>query len=272
MSAGVISVIGTVSTDTLHLTNGQTVHTFGGAGLYTALAVNKAGGACDLFAPKPHPMPDELAKITKGIRWYGPEVTPDQLPRLEIQHHGHGSATLLDASWGAEQALLPTQLPPITPNTGMAHVAALSSAGRQLAFLHHLSSKGAKVSVGTYARLVYGSTPLVKQIFEQADIFFMNQNEAEGLFGTTDNYHTKGGALLFITLDAEGVLVFEGSKVTYVAGTPVAELDATGAGDTFCGATLAGLTAGLSPVEAANIAVKLAAQTVAAIGPSALAT
>jgi sugar/nucleoside kinase (ribokinase family) len=265
-----ILVIGTVSVDTLHLANGQTVHTYGGAGLYTALAVKKAGGDSSLFAPRPNPMPDELARISAGLTWYGPEVSPEQLPRLEIRHHGQGRATLLDASWGAEETLHPDQLPPTIKRMRFVHIAALSSADKQLQFLRRLTNAGPRVSVGTYARLVYGSTEQVKQIFQEADLFFMNQNEAQGLFGSPDNYKTKDNAQLFVTVDAAGVLVIEGNRVESVGGIPIAEVDPTGAGDTFCGATLAGLSAGLSPVDAARQAVVLAAHTVAAVGPSAL--
>jgi len=47
-------------------------------------------------------------------------------------------------------------------------------------------------------------------------------------------------------------------------------VDPTGAGDTFCGATLAGLAIGQHPVMAARQAIPLAAQTIEAIGPAAL--
>jgi sugar/nucleoside kinase (ribokinase family) len=126
------------------------------------------------------------------------------------------------------------------------------------------------ISVGTYARLVYGETEGVQRLLAGADIFFMNENEARGLFGSVSQARTWGEALLFITLAAEGALVIEGGQTYYIPGYPAPEVDPTGAGDTFCGATLAGLAQGLSPVEAAGQAVKLAAQTVSAVGPSAL--
>jgi ribokinase len=192
------------------------------------------------------------------------------LPRLEIQHHGHGQATLLDASWGAEKKLMPAGLPAAVKMARTVHIAALSSAGRQLDFLKTLKRDAVRISVGTYARLVHNSTTLVRELFEKADFFFMNQNEARGLFGTVEQVRTNGSAIAFITLDAEGALVIQGGRFTHVPGRPVAELDPTGAGDTFCGATLAALDAGLSPVEAAQKAVKLAAKTVGALGPSAL--
>lgn len=265
-----VFVIGTASLDILHLADGRTVRTAGGAGLYTALAARSAGASVGLFAPKPNPMPAALEPVTSRLVWLGPEIDPQGIPRLEIQHHGYGRATLLHASWGAEQKLNPAGLPAAVGMAHTVHIAALSSAERQLGFLKELRKGVAKISIGTYARLVYHSTTLVRKLFEQADFFFMNQNEATGLFGGVEHIRTRNCAVAFVTLDAEGVLVIQGNHISHVPGHPVAELDPTGAGDTFCGAALAALDAGLSPVAAAHQAVELAARTVAALGPAAL--
>jgi ribokinase len=271
-TAPAIFVIGTASLDTLHLANGQTVHVAGGAGLYTALAARTTGATAGLFAPRPNPLPATLEPVADRLLWLGPVVELPDLPRLEIQHHGRGRATLLTASWGAETRLAPDQLPVVVKTARTVHIAALSSAERQLEFLGVLKKSAVKISVGTYARLVLDSRPLVRMLFEQADFFFMNENEARALFGSVDNVKSIDGTVVFVTLDVEGVLVIQGDQVTHVAGHPVEELDPTGAGDTFCGAVLAALDAGLSPVAAARVAVELAAKTVAALGPSALLT
>lgn len=265
-----ILVIGTVSLDTLHLADGRTVQTLGGAGLYTALAAQRMGGDVGLFGPKPEPLPAMLAPVARRLHWMGPLVPPELLPRLEIEHQGRGRATLIGASWGAEAQLVPQALPEIAGQSRIAHIAALSTTQRQLDFGQALAEKSVRISAGTYARLVYEDTARVRQLFELADLFFMNENEAKGLFGSVSRARTRLKALLFVTLDAEGALVIEGERLTHVPGHPVAEVDPTGAGDTFCGATLAGLVNGLSPVKAASEAVKLAAQVVSTVGPQAL--
>jgi ribokinase len=117
---------------------------------------------------------------------------------------------------------------------------------------------------------VYGNTEGVRRLFEQADLFFMNENEANGLFGSVDKVRTQPDALLFITQGEAGVLVIEGEQMTHVPGQPAPVLDPTGAGDTFCGATLAGLVQGRLPIEAARQGVTLATRTVRAVGPEAL--
>ena len=152
-------------------------------------------------------------------------------------------------------------------------IAALSSAGRQAEFLHALHPKPSqrpRLSVGTYARLVYSEPTQVRALFAQADLFFMNENEAAGLFGSVAQARTRPEAMLFVTLGEAGALVIAGPERTVIPGQPTHELDPTGAGDTFCGATLAGLAQGLTATQAADQAVALAAQTVSAAGPAAL--
>jgi len=273
-----IFIIGTVSLDVLHLANGQIVHTAGGAGMYTALAAHRTGVRTGLFAPRPDPMPESLRPIAERLDWVGPLISPDALPRLEIKHYGGGQATLLHASWGAEAQLSPDLMPPEVSGACAIHIAALRTAQRQLDFLHILKNQPSDhtaqqlISVGTYARLVYGDTERVGQLFKQADRFFMNENEANGLFGEVSKARTRPNALLFVTLGEAGALVIEGEQVISIPGQPVTELDPTGAGDTFCGATLAGLAQNKSPIVAAQQAAALAAQTVSAVGPTALLT
>src|SRR5262245_25456505 len=94
-----IFVIGTASLDLLRLADGRVVEAAGGAGLYTALAAHRVGATVGLFAPKSEPLPEPLQPVEQRLRWLGPGISPEQLPHLEIQHHGGGKATLLAASW-----------------------------------------------------------------------------------------------------------------------------------------------------------------------------
>jgi len=178
---------------------------------------------------------------------------------------------LLDASWGAEVELSPAALSFDPRQMAIVHVAALSSARRQLEFVQAIRAQGTpRISVGTYARLVENETDLVRQLWQLADCFFMNANEARGLFGSIDRAQTRPDALLYVTLGDQGALVIEGERVTRVAAHAVDERDPTGAGDTFCGATLAGLSLGMTPVAAAERAAQWAARTVSDIGPASL--
>ncbi len=281
MTSHDIFVIGTVSLDVLHFA-GQTAEAAGGAAMYTALAAWRAGAKVNLSAPRPEPMPKLLQPLADRLTWTGPLIAPSDLSRLEIAHHGGGKATLVSTSWGAGEAILrPAMLPLNIADASIVHIAALSSAARQLEFATYLATHKNSISpqnstalplisVGTYSCLAYQQTDQVKQLLTLADLFFMNENEAKGIFGQVDQATARPNSLLFITLGEAGALVLDGYKVTHIHGVATHELDPTGAGDTFCGATLAALAHGESPLVAASQAVSLAAQTVSAVGPTAL--
>ena len=287
-------VIGTLSLDVLHLppaesaeparTDVRTVRTVGGAGLYTALAACAAGAEVTLLAPRASAPTGHEAlwrAVQERVRWIGPEVATDALPRLEIAHHGQDRATLLDAQWGGEARLVPAQLPTNLGQFDGIHIAALSSAQKQRQFAEvcrmggngRRETFGTRLSVGTYARLVQGETETVRALCQLADCFFLNENEANGLLnfhGDPSRLHTQDLRLLFVTLGERGAWVVRGEARTHVAAPAVRPIDPTGAGDTFCGATLAGLLAGQTPAIAAARAAELAAQMVLQPGPAAL--
>lgn len=263
-------VIGGASLDVLHFA-GRTEQAAGGAGMYTAVAASCAGARVSMLAPRPAEMPAPLQPAAQRITWLGPQVPASELPHFEIAHHGGGRATLVNASWGAEALLNPAHLPADLSIYDCIHIAALSSAQRQLEFLQACRAGGAaRISAGTYARVATNETRTVRALLDAADIFFMNENEAGILFGAVGAARVRAGRLLFITQGAGGALVLQGAHTAHIAAEPAQELDATGAGDTFCGATLAALCAGAHPQQAARSAMPLAAAMITAVGPAAL--
>ncbi len=263
-------VIGGASLDVLHFA-GQTASSAGGAGMYTAAAAHRLGASATMFAPCPSPVPAPLQPVVERIQWIGPVVAPEELPRFEIEHQPGGATRLLNAFWGAEARLSPDDLPDNLSRYGLIHIAAIKTARRQLDFLRACRQRGAtRISAGTYGRVVEDERENVRELFEQADIFFMNESVARGLFGSIGAAKTRPGGLLFVTLGDRGAGVVQGAFGSHVSAPQVDVLDPTGAGDTFCGATLAGLARGDHPVMAARAAVALAAQMITQIGPAAL--
>ena len=183
-------------------------------------------------------------------------------------------AELKGASWGAELTMTPTDLPDDLSGYAFVHIAALSSAQRQLEFLQACRERGApRISVGTYARLIQNESDTVRRLWATADLFFMNENECKGLFGTVEaacEGEAHADAALFVTLGEHGALVLHHQKRTAIPAQVASEFDPTGAGDTFCGATLAALAQGKNWVDAACVGAAWAAQTVASPGPEAL--
>ena len=75
---------------------------------------------------------------------------------------------------------------------------------------------------------------------------------------------------MVLKLGAEGALVSDGTKRLLVAGKRVTLVDATGAGDCFCGNLLARMALGddvFTATHYANAAAALAVQGYGAVGP-----
>ncbi len=263
-------VIGGASLDVLHFA-GQTVGSAGGAGLYTAAAAARVGARVAMYGPRPDPLPAALAPATHVFTWFGPLIPPDQLPRFEIAHESGGRTTMLDAFFGAEASLDPEGLPADLARYRLVHIVPMGSARRQLAFLGACRARGARrIAAGTFLGAVTEDADAVRALMAGCDLFFMNRNEATVLFGSPEAARIAAGKLLFVTLGAEGALVVQGDHVTHLPGQPARELDPTGAGDTFCGATLALLARGEHPIMAARQGIALAAHMIGAPGPAAL--
>jgi sugar/nucleoside kinase (ribokinase family) len=266
--SGRLTVIGGASLDTLHLTTGAH-EVAGGAGLYTALAARRAGAEVTMLAPRPAPVPHQLATAAGVIDWRGPEVGRDGIPHFDISYDAGGRRHLRIDSAGDEGTLEPHRIAAdLAP--GPVYVVPLTNTRLQLEFVRELRTRGRWVACGTYPCGAREDTEAVRAVFESADAFFCNDEEAESLFGSVDAAMTVPGKLLFVTLGDRGVRVIQGTCATDIAAAPAVQIDPTGAGDALCGGTLAALARGEHPVEAARRGAAVAAQLVTGIGPAAL--
>lgn len=264
-----ILIVGGASFDTLHFF-GQTQQAPGGAGLYTALAAHRCGAEAGIFAPRPHPMPISLQPVAECLFWLGPLVAPDQIPRMEIEHNENGTA-YLNLFFGAEATLDPAQLPADLSDYSAVHVIGLGSMQRQLEFLQACRHRDAPfLSAGANIEGIRSDPQTTAAILDIVDAYFLNEPEGMALFGSVEAAQAKPGKLIFWTLGEKGVKVIQGSVVTHLPTQAVEPVDPTGAGDTFCGGTLAFLAQGCHPLEAARKALPQAAETVGVVGPKAL--
>jgi sugar/nucleoside kinase (ribokinase family) len=265
-------VIGGASFDVLHLEE-RTVNCIGGAGMYTAMAACRSGAEATMFSPRPDPCPDSLLPVIGRLtEWIGPLVSPDQLPHFEISYHG-GKTEYLKANIGAEAHLSTAALPADLSQYDLVHVCPLDDAALQMSFIQACRQRGAKrISAGTGLFNVGRQTEAVRAVVEQADYFFMNDQEAWVLFGSLEATGARAGKVLYVTQGAQGVCIIQGGTATMIPAAPAAEVDPTGAGDTFCGATLAHLLQKKHPIMAARHAVSLAAEMIEQVGPGALLT
>jgi hypothetical protein len=140
-----------------------------------------------------------------------------------------------------------------------------------MTFIEACRKRGARtISAGTFPVLAEGYPQAVREVLDVCDYFFMNGREARAVFGSLEAAKVAPGNVLFVTRGNEGATVVQGDFQTAVPAIPAREVDPTGAGDTFCGATLAFLLAHEHPIMAAQRAVALAAEMIAYVGPTAL--
>ena len=107
---------------------------------------------------------------------------------------------------------------------------------------------------------------------DYCDIVFCNADEARMFMGVEDidACAEKLGALcdlVFITDGGNGCYVIEKGKPQLVSGFEVKAVDTVGAGDSFAGGVLYGITNGLSNAQAARWGNYFAAQVVSKFGP-----
>ncbi len=260
-------VVGSPSIDLLHF-GGRSERSAGGAGLYTALAAQRAGAHVTVIAPRPDPMPPELVIAAASLDWVGPTVEPDRLPHFEIEYLPSGETVYHRAVQGSEGDVRFEHLPPLERGA-LAYVVPLIDPELQLAFARHLTAAGLRVACGAYRGGIRRHRAAVASVLDTAEFFFCNADEAALLFGRRPP-GVAPGRVLFVTRGARGARVVQGTHATDVAPVAVEELDPTGAGDTFCGTALARIAQGDHPVMAARWAVAAAAEVVTGVGPERL--
>ncbi|MCB0032173.1 MAG: hypothetical protein KDE28_29890, partial [Anaerolineales bacterium] len=184
-----------------------------------------------------------------------------------------GRTIYLQADFGAIPHLTPEMLPADLAQFSLVHVTPLGDPARQLAFIHACRQRGSqRIAAGTSFVFIENQAATIREIIAAVDYFFMNEREAVALFGDLANARTAAGKVLFITLGARGVLVVLGEHAEDIPVRPVPEFDPTGAGDSFCGSTLAFLGQKQHPGLAARRALPLVTAMIGQPGPAGLLT
>lgn len=116
----------------------------------------------------------------------------------------------------------------------------------------------------------------IRQAVALCDVFLPSLEDVTALTGLSDPDaiadwgHGLGAAQVVLKLGAQGVLVSARGERRHIPALPVPLVDATGAGDCFCGNLLAQLAAGAAVFDAAryaNAAAALAVQGFGAVAP-----
>ncbi|MEJ6022393.1 sugar kinase [Ramlibacter sp. PS4R-6] len=198
---------------------------------------------------------------------------------------GHEFSYLRSASAAARMT------PQWLPHTVLEHAKILHVSGISLAISHSARDTvfeairiarraGNLVSLDSNLRLKLWKIDEARETIARAasmcDIFLPSMEDAFGLSGRDDPdevvewAHGLGARQVVLKLGEDGALASDGMAREHIRGRKVKTLDATGAGDCFCGNLLARLAAGDTLFEAAeyaNAAASLAVQGFGAVAP-----
>ena len=199
-----------------------------------------------------------------------------------VTHGPQGHAFSYLRAHSAASRLRPADLPDLT-KASVVHASGISMAISQSAcdtVLAAFEKATGKVSFDSNLRLrlwpLERARAMIGKAAGMADYFFPRIEDArqlsgvESAEGNLDWAHRLGARNVFLKLGPDGVLVSDGGKKERISGIKVKAVDATGAGDCFCGAALARLAAGDSIWEAAryaNAAAALATTGYGAVEP-----
>lgn len=145
-----------------------------------------------------------------------------------------------------------------------------------LAAFEAARAAGVRVALDSNLRLklwpLARARALIGAAMALSDYFFPSIEDAQALSGLTDHdaiidwAHRFGTRTVLLKLGAQGVIVSDGTRRETIPGFKVDVVDATGAGDCFCGSFLARLAAGDMLWEAARYANAAAALSTTGFG------
>lgn len=137
-------------------------------------------------------------------------------------------------------------------------------------------AKAAEIGHAAGACVILNPAPACKlpeEIFKNLSLITPNQTEIALLTGVEGDIalamkklHEMGVKDIILTLGSKGSAIWNGEGYELVPAQKVKAVDATAAGDTFCGGLCVGLSEGLSLKEAAEFATKASAMTVQKLG------
>jgi 2-dehydro-3-deoxygluconokinase len=185
-----------------------------------------------------------------------------------------GSAASLLSPANLPQAILARAR--VVHASGISQAISSSACDAVLQAFDAARAAGSKVAFDSNLRLklwpLARARAMVTAAASLSDYFFPSLEDAATLSGLQDPQaildwcHRSGARTVFLKLGADGVIVSDGDRREHLAGHPVDAVDATGAGDCFCGACLARIAAGDDIVTAARYANAAAALSTTGFG------
>jgi 2-dehydro-3-deoxygluconokinase len=224
----------------------------------------------------------------EGVDTAGIERDPQAPTGIYFVTHGaQGHECNYRRAGSAASRMTPDWLPRgLVQQSKILHVSgislAISASARDTAFeaMGEARQAGALVSFDSNLRLKLWSLEEARAAIVRAagscDLFLPSAEDLEVLSGQSDPAamvdwsHALGARQVVLKRGAQGALVSDGRRREHVAGHQVHMVDATGAGDCFCGNLLARVALGDSLFDAAryaNAAAAIAVQGFGAVAP-----
>lgn len=162
----------------------------------------------------------------------------------------------------------------LSPDLAIQHASNLTP-GDWLAVQGNLSQEATLAALREAKRqgasTVLNSAPIqwdVRPLLPFVDLLVLNRPELAALTDADDpasggrRLLEAGARQVIVTLGGDGAAIVDEMGVKHLAAKPVKTIDTAGAGDTFCGATIAGLAGGANLTLAATLGMRAAAITV----------
>jgi 2-dehydro-3-deoxygluconokinase len=224
----------------------------------------------------------------EGVDTSGIERDPQAPTGIYFVTHGaHGHEFSYLRAGSAASRMTPAWLPrELVQRSKILHVSgislAISASARDTVFKAMACAReaGTLVSFDSNLRLKLWSLDDARAAITRAiglcDLFLPSVDDVNVLSGLSDPQaivdwsHTLGAKQVVLKLGSEGALVSDGQRREVIPGYRVELVDATGAGDCFCGNLLARIALGDSLFDAAryaNAAAALAVQGFGAVAP-----
>ncbi len=225
---------------------------------------------------------------TEGVATDGVAIDPSSHTAVYFVTHGpDGHAFSYLRTGSAASRMRPQDVPlelmraaRIVQASGISLAISASACDAVLHAFDAARAAGARIAFDSNLRLklwpLARARAMTAAAAAMADVFFPSLDDATLLSGLDDPdaivdwSHRLGAKAVLLKLGAAGVLASDGARRERIAGHRVDAVDATGAGDCFCGACLARLAAGDSLWDAAryaNAAAALSTTGFGAVGP-----
>ncbi len=275
-----VLVVGNLTIDDVVLPSGETrMATLGGNSVHAATAVVTAGAAAAVVARRGDDFPSgALADLARhGVDLSGLVDITGPTVRNWVVYEEDGRRHWLyrtPVERSEQVAPEPGDLgPALLAGAAVVHVAAMPL-GRAERIVAHVREQApdVRITLDTHESWDAAVAGRVLALAGSVDVFVPSREELTGLVGAGDPVQAltalarAGAGVAVLKAAAAGAYVLDGGRITHVPALAVTAVDATGAGDAFCGGLAAGLARGLSLLESAGLGAAVAGTAITASG------